>query len=374
MKLCPFIFPRNLLGWWPAVFLWLVTLPGFAAPTNDDFSAVTKLVQGWVEQGYYPGAALLVARDNQVIYEKSFGSYTPETPVFIASAGKWLAVASIMSVVDEGKLSLDDHPSRWLPEFKDDPKDKATLRQLLSHTSGYPPYQPTNKPVDRYQTLTESVARLLPLAPSRPPGKDFEYGGLAMQVAGRMAEVAAGKDWEPLFQERIAGPCGMTKTHFTPVDAGEGHSPMLGGGARSTLRDYANFLSLIFNDGVFAGKRVLSETAIRGMQADQVRGARVKPGEFVERVRGAKHNGIYGLGEWREELDAGGNAVLLSSPSWAGAYPWIDKTCGVYGVFIAHVDVAAANRGHFSGFYSSPALALAVRAAVSGRQNFKAEK
>jgi CubicO group peptidase (beta-lactamase class C family) len=195
-----------------------------------------------------------------------------------------------------------------------------------------------------------------------------------MQVAGRMAEVAAGKDWETLFQERIAGPCGMSKTHFTPVDAGEGHSPMLGGGARSTLRDYANFLSMIFNDGGFAGKRVLSETAIREMQADQVRGARVKPGEFVERVRGAMHTGIYGLGEWREELDAGGNAVLLSSPSWAGAYPWIDKTCGVYGVFIAHVDLAVAKREHFSGFYSSPVLARMIREAVSGSQNIKAEK
>jgi CubicO group peptidase (beta-lactamase class C family) len=189
-----------------------------------------------------------------------------------------------------------------------------------------------------------------------------------------MAEVAAGKDWETLFQERIAGPCGMTDTHFTPVDDGEGHSPMLGGGARSTLRDYANFLSMIFNDGVFAGKRVLSENAIREMQADQVRGARVKSGEFVERVRGATHHGIYGLGEWREELDARGNATLISSPSWAGAYPWIDKTSGVYGFFIAHVDLAVAKRENFSGFYSSPVLAPMVRAALSVRQNSGAEK
>ncbi len=374
MKHRPSIFPGNLLGWWPAVFLWLVALPAFAASTNDDFSAVTKLVQGWVDQGYYPGAAMLVAKDNRVIYRHCFGNCTPATPVYIASAGKWLAAATIMSVVGDGKLSLDDHPSRWLPEFKNDPKDRATLRQMLSHTSGYPAYQPADRPVDHYQTLTESVAQLLPLPPAGPPGERFDYGGLAMQVAGRMAEVAAGQDWETLFQERIAGPCGMTDTHFTPVDAGAGHSPMLGGGARSTLHDYANFLSMIFNDGRFGGKRVLSGDAIRELQADQVRGAQVKPGEFVERVRGASHNGLYGLGEWREELDAAGNAVLLSSPSWAGAYPWIDKTCGVYGVFIAHVDVAAANRARFSGFYSSPALAQAVRAAVSGRQNFKAEK
>jgi CubicO group peptidase (beta-lactamase class C family) len=374
MKHSTSTFFRNWRGCLPAVGLWLFVVTGFAAPPNADFSSVTKLVQGWVDQGYYPGAAMLVARDNQVIYEKSFGGYTSETPVFIASAGKWLAAATIMSVVDEGKLSLDDHPSRWLPEFKNDPKDRATLRQMLAHTSGYPPYQPADKAVDRYQTLTESVAHLLPLPLEYPPGERFNYGGLAMQMAGRMTEVAAGKDWDTLFQERIAGPCGMTDTHFTPVDAGEGHSPMLGGGARSTLRDYANFLSMIFNGGVFAGKRVLSETVIREMQADQVRGARVKPGEFVERVRGATHNGIYGLGEWREELDASGNATLISSPSWAGAYPWIDKTCGVYGFFIAHVNLAVAKREHFSGFYSSPVLAPMVREALSVSQNYGAEK
>jgi hypothetical protein len=141
---------------------------------------------------------------------------------------------------------------------------------------------------------------------------------------------------------------------------------MLGGGARSTLHDYANFLSMIFNDGLFDGKRVLSERAIHEMQADQVRGALVAPGEFVERVRGAKHNGIYGLGEWREQLDASGEAVLISGPSWAGAYPWIDKTTGVYGVILAHVDGPNVARDQFSGFYSSPVLAEMARAAISG--------
>ena len=151
MKHSTLIFPRSLTSWLPAVCLWLWMVPVFAAPTNDDFSAVTKLIQGWVDQDYYPGAAMLVAKDNRVIYQHCFGNYTPATPVFIASAGKWLAAATIMSVVDEGKLSLDDHPSRWLPEFKNDPKDRATLRQMLAHTSGYPAYQPADNPIDHYR-------------------------------------------------------------------------------------------------------------------------------------------------------------------------------------------------------------------------------
>ena len=360
-----FFFRRRLWKLFQALMMaWLPGAAAFAAQANIDFSAVTTTVQGWVDKGYYPGAAMLVAKDDCIVYQKCFGSYTAETPVFIASAGKWLAAAAIMSLVDEGKLSLEDHPSKFLPEFKNDPKDGATLRQMLSHTSGYLPYQPDDKPVDKYQTLAESVAHIVPLPLKFQPGERFDYGGLAMQVAGRMAEMAAGTNWETIFQARIARPCGMTNTHFTPVDQGGGHSPMLGGGARSNLHDYANFLSMIFRHGIFNGKTVLTTNAIREMQADQVRGAFVKQPEFPWRVRGAQHDSIYGLGEWREESGTDGGALLISSPSWADAYPWIDRTTGVYGVILAHVDGPNAGRDHFSGFYSSPVLAQMIREAV----------
>ena len=142
---------------------------------------------------------------------------------------------------------------------------------------------------------------------------------------------------------------------------------MLGGGARGTLADYSQFLDMIAHDGVYQGKRILSKTAIREMQADQVRGAYVTPKvEFAERVRGVTYNGIYGLGEWREELDKKNNAVLISSPSWAGAYPWLDKTHGVYGFFLTHVDTTSPTviKDSFSGFWSSPVLVDLVRQAL----------
>ena len=330
-----------------------------------DFSPVTAQIQEWVDKGYYPGASLIVYKDNHLVYERFFGNYDANSVAFIASAGKWLAAATMAAIVDDGKLSWDDPVSKWLPEFKD-AKGRATLRQLFSHTSGYPDYQPAGNPVDNYQTLTESVAHILPLPIDTEPGTHFHYGGLAMQVAGRMAEVATGKDWETLFQEKIAKPLHMTGTHFIPVDPGGGHSPMLGGGARANLRDYASFLSMISNDGIFEGKRILSKRAIREMQADQVRGAKVVPGvEYVEKARGEKHNGIYGLGEWRERLDAKGQAVLISSPSWAGAYPWIDKTRHIYGFFLTHLDTEGpAGKDHFSSFYASPVLPMLVGAAV----------
>lgn len=328
---------------------------------NYDFSTVDRKIQSWIDSGYYHGAGLIIAKDNQVIHNKFYGNYTPDSVVYIASAGKWLVAATIAAVVDEGKLSWNDPVNKWLPEFTDI-KGTATLRQLLSHTSGYPDYQPEGAHRDDYQTLKESVAQIVGLPAKAVPGTEFYYGGLAMQVAGRMAELATGKDWETLFQEKIAQPVGMKNTHFTPVHQGGGHCPMLGGGARTVLHDYANFLNMIFNNGEFFGKQVLSEAVIKEMQTDQIGEAKVTEHEFVEGgVRAEMHNGIYGLGEWREELDSVGNAVLISSPGWAGAYPWIDKTTNSYGFFIAHVNVEKANQEGFSSFYSSPVLPMMVR-------------
>ncbi len=70
-----------------------------------NFSSITNKIQGWVDSGYYPGASIIIAKDNKVIYEKYFGNYTPQTVAHIASAGKWLAAATIAGIVDEGKLS-----------------------------------------------------------------------------------------------------------------------------------------------------------------------------------------------------------------------------------------------------------------------------
>jgi len=234
-----------------------------------DLSLLDRKLQGWVDSGYYPGASVLIVRNNQTIFEKYYGNYKPETVAFIASAGKWLAAATIAAVVDDGKLNWDDKVKKWIPEFRD-AKGEATLRQLFSHTAGYPDYQPEGSPRDDYQTLEESVAHIVNLPADTALGAVFKYGGLAMQVAGRMAELASGKNWETLFQEKIAEPLGMKLTHFTPVDKGGGHSPMLGGGARASLQDYCNFLNMIFNKGVFKGKRILSEKNIKEMQADQV--------------------------------------------------------------------------------------------------------
>ncbi|WP_256011865.1 class A beta-lactamase-related serine hydrolase [Desertivirga xinjiangensis] len=351
-------------------FLVLLKVSGVKAQKNKyDFSLLDKKIQGWVDSGYYNGTSVIVAHDNRIVHEKYYGSYQPETVAYIASAGKWLAAAAIAAVVDEGKLSWDDKVNKWLPEFADS-KGEATLRQLFSHTAGYPDYQPKGERPDNYQSLEESVKHIVRLPADTVPGTKFKYGGLAMQVAGRMAELATGRKWDELFHEKIAKPLEMRHTAFTPVDETPGHNPMLGGGARTSLKDYFNFLQMFANNGVFKGKKVLSRRAINEISSNQVLDAKINAKEFPEAVRASYHHGIYGLGMWLEETDQAGNALLLSSPSWAGAYPWIDRTTNSYGFLLARIKE---NKNGFNAFYASPVLPYLVRDILgkSGRKNVK---
>jgi CubicO group peptidase (beta-lactamase class C family) len=339
--------------------------PGGDAHVTEAFAPVRARIQGWLDRGYYTGASLIVVQDGRTLVELRCGNHAETTVEYLASAGKWLAAATIMALVDQGKLSLDDPASRWLGGF-DAVKGGATLRQMLAHTSGYPAYQPSGQPRDDYQTLAESVAHLAPLPPDSAPGTHWNYGGLAMQAAGRMAELASGEDWETLFQRTIARPLGMTDTHFTPVDGGLGHSPMLGGGARGSLRDYLRFLAMLAAGGVAPdGRRVLSAAAIAHLQADQVGAAELPPGRFPGTASRPAHHGIYGLGEWRELVDADGRALLVSSPSWAGTYPWLDHRHRLYACLLAHVRGESAGRDHFNPMSASAELPDLVAEAVT---------
>ena len=346
------------------IYLLLACKPGITQ-IPDELPALEYLdtkIKSWVDNGYYNGAAAMVKLNNELLFENYYGGYTDTTAIHVASAGKWVAAATIASIVEEGKLSWNDKVKKYLPEFKDE-KGEATLLQLLSHTAGYPDYQPRNCRRDDYQTLKEAVENILPLPYDTLPGTKFRYGGLAMQVAGRMAEIATGKDWETLFQVKIARPLNMQKSYFVPVSLEGGFNPMLGGGLRTCLRDYMNFLEMIAGKGKVGDKQILSSQSIQTIEADQVGNARVNQPEYVLNARQNYHNGIYGLGMWRDEVDKNGQATLVSSPGWAGAYPWVDRKNNAYGFIIAKVNGKAHHEG-FSSFYGSAVLPVIVRDAI----------
>lgn len=335
----------------------------FSQPRTPAYDFLDGKIASWVDSGYYDGAAVKIVCDGNIAFEANYGGYSDTTPLHVASAGKWVAAAVVAALVDEGKLSWDDKVNTYLPQFTDI-KGEATLRQLFSHTAGYPDYQPEGARRDDYQTLEEAVAHIVNLPADTLPGVKFRYGGLAMQVAGRMAEVATGKNWEALFQEKIAGPLEMKYSAFCPVSEEPGFNPMIGGGFRTCVSDYLKFLEMFSAYGLYKGKIILSEESVGEIESDQIGSAVVKHPEFPELVRQNDHQGVYGLGVMREEVGPAGNSTLISSPGWAGAYPWIDRETASYGFIIAKVNGKAFSEG-FSSFLSGPVIPLIVRDAIA---------
>ncbi|MBO0719763.1 MAG: beta-lactamase family protein [Blastocatellia bacterium] len=291
-----------------------------------DFSAVNDLLQEAVKTLPLNGASLMLIKDDQQIYEQYFGNYNAGTTVFIASASKWLAGATMMTLVDENKLSLDDKVSQYLPYFEG-PKGAMTIRQMFSHTSGLPGIpNDANCISNRFVTMGFCARQISRLELIGPPGAQFSYGENSMQVAGRICEIVSGKSWESLFQEKIAGPLRMEGTTF-----GRGDNPMVAGGARSQLHDYANFLQMILNEGKFKGVRVLSAKSVNEMQRNLTAGL---PVIFSPSGQDQVN---YATGEWIEVLDEHGDAVQLSSPGALGFTPWVDKKRNMVGVFLVQI-------------------------------------
>jgi CubicO group peptidase (beta-lactamase class C family) len=309
-----------------------LSLPPAMAAGDDakapDFSRLEAQIRKAVEEAPLDGACLLVVRDGKPLIDARFGAYKADTVVAIASASKWLSAAAIMTLVDEGKLSLDDPVSKHLPKFSGE-KGRITVRQLLSHTSGLPPQAAAIR--DFSITLEEAVDQIARLWLVAEPGAEFRYGGVSMQVAGRIAEVVSGKSWAAFFEERIARPCAMKHTRYGRL--GLNKNPGIAGGASSTLDDYRNFLTMILDRGVFEGRRVLSEESIHAMEQDQTRGAASKVATPVRLREGTK----YGLGEWLDRMDETGRGVEISSPGAFGFRPWVDRDRRVLGLLVVEI-------------------------------------
>ncbi len=281
------------------------------------------------------GVTLVVMQGDQALYRLDAGKITPDAQYEIASSSKWLTAALVMTVVDEGKLTLDDPISKWLPEFQG-AAGAITLRELLAQTAGQGSLKSA---VDIKQnprmTLAQSAAEIAKIPLEDKPGTVFKYGGPGFQVAGALVEQVTGKRWAELFDERIGSPLGMSHTYWEHLPTrgiipDDTYNPLLQGGAVSTADDYMRFLGMLAGGGVYGGKRVLSAQAVAEMEKAQTVGkslAWLPPG--VKNTTGLQ----YALGNWCEQMEADGSCSLVSSPGAFGVYPWIDRKSGRYGVF-----------------------------------------
>jgi CubicO group peptidase (beta-lactamase class C family) len=259
----------------------------------------------------------------------------------IASASKWLTAATVLAVVDEGKLSLDAPISTWLPTVQGEAAS-LTIRQLLSQTSGL-----AGSVADLYDlrqdariTLAQSAQEVTARPLAHRPGQVFVYGGPGFQVAGAVVEAVTGKRWNQIFEEKIARPLGMGHTYWThlrfdapmqPPDA-DTLNPVLQGGAVSTAGDYMRFLGMLARGGVYEGKRILSRKSVRAMLSDQTTSATMTP-----TGAGVLESAHYGLGNWCETWDSRGRCDRSSSIGAFGAYPWLEQKSGRFGIVFIYL-------------------------------------
>ena len=213
-----------------------------SAGRDDSLDSAFRLVREAVEKGEVPGAIALVARGGSILRHEAHGlrdvehqfPFTTNTLCWIASITKPVTVAAAMTLVEAGKLALDDPVEKYLPEFREQ-KDTdgwhhfITIRQLMSHTSGLVPNPPTRRsgwpiggPLDDSwleQKLPEIVQSISRSSLRFKPGSKFEYSNSALFVLGRVIEVVSGKPYAAYVKEKILEPLGMTDTHYAPSAA-----------------------------------------------------------------------------------------------------------------------------------------------------------
>jgi CubicO group peptidase (beta-lactamase class C family) len=279
------------------------------------------------------GLEVLIVHDGRQIYWKQFGGWTKDQRVPIASASKWYSGAVIMSLVDSRVLSLDDRASTYLP-YLTGAKAGITIRQLMSHTAGFSGEFPLAHRClgDAADTLDGCARALAHIPLQAAPGTAFIYAGADMQIAGRVAEVASGKDWQTLFDERVARPLGLTATDYNY--RGPTRNPRISGGGRSTVSDYMKFLTMLQQRGVYEGRRILSAEAVDVMLRDQTGGVPILETPFRRMARADPHavENRYGIGCWLEDLDLSGRPAFNSSPGLLGFTPVLDTRHGLQAV------------------------------------------
>jgi CubicO group peptidase (beta-lactamase class C family) len=348
--------------------------------SDKQLDALRAILRKAVDDGTVPGVSLLLAHHGEVIFKEAFGTIKLDQKVQMASSSKPVTATSLMILVDQGKLALDDPIAKYLPEFKNimlagkPPARPPTVRHLLCNMSGLPgdlisslvrsrfnageanrpdagqekeqkPAKPGATETDRQQTrllsprnrsLAESVRAIAEGGLATEPGAEFHYCTMGFNVAARVAEVVAGRPFEELIRTELLEPLGMNNTRYIPLGigglrssptlrSGEGRFIMAGGGLTSTLDDFAVFYLMHANSGTYNGRRILSQRSIAEMHKRQGK---------LELLMSGPYGSNYGLAFFVDRLDKDGQASVVTHPGLFGTSPWLDKERDVVGVFL----------------------------------------
>jgi CubicO group peptidase (beta-lactamase class C family) len=185
-------------------------------------SRVDRIATQVLEQTGVPSASVAVVKGGKVVYTHAYGKArlasenspaivaTPEMRYSIGSISKQFTAAAILMLQEEGKLSLDDPVGKYLPGLTRG--NEVTIRQILSHTSGYQDYWPEDY-VMTTMLHPETAQQIIDTWGKKPldfePGTQWQYSNSNFAIAGRIVEVAGGEPLWNLLTRRIFRPLGM---------------------------------------------------------------------------------------------------------------------------------------------------------------------
>jgi CubicO group peptidase (beta-lactamase class C family) len=168
-----------------------------------------------------PSASIGIVKDGRIAYVRAFGKAKLSPPVAaslemhyaIGSISKQFTVAAVMILAQEGKLSIDDPVSRWLPELTR--SNEVTLRNLMSHTSGYEDYAPQDYTIPAWTKPTTAEAIVHEWA-TKPldfdPGTQYQYSNTNFNIVGLIVQKVSGQPFWSFLKARVLDPVGLLHT------------------------------------------------------------------------------------------------------------------------------------------------------------------
>lgn len=188
--------------------------------------AVDSVIEQAIADGNIPGAVLVVGHNGAVIYRKAYGEraleprrepMTVDTIFDLASLTKVVATTTaVMQLVELGKVRLNDPVAKYLPDFAQNGKEDITIRQLLTHYSGFAPDIDLNPPWEGKETAYKLC---FAETPAQAPGSGFIYSDTNFIMLGALVEKISGETLDAYTQQHIFAPLKMTHTRFNPPAA-----------------------------------------------------------------------------------------------------------------------------------------------------------
>lgn len=264
----------------------------------DSLIKIDEVMQKAINDSVFPGGVVGVMRNGALIWQQSYGYHDysktkavqPNHVYDLASISKIMATTtSIMKLVDEGKISLDDPVSKYIPEYDRGKKREITIRHFLLHTSGLPAFRIYVDKLRTRQELIEAV-RNEPLI--NDPGEEYVYSDLGFILLAEIIHEVSGKRIDEFVRDEFFDPMGMTSTTYNPehlgtlttrippteidtvynrglvhhrvhderayfMDGVSGHA-----GLFSCVQDMAKYFFMLLNDGVYGGHQYFSPEII----------------------------------------------------------------------------------------------------------------